>query len=75
MFKKVKPHKKFTDAAGNELIPVATLKNGDKLYHVVVQEDCYVPYFGGIVDPYYPTPFLIPELLTVLRELPDIGEK
>lgn len=71
MFKVVRPHKKFEDAHGIEWEPVATLKDGDGLCHVVIDDNCYVAYLYSEATGFVPTHYIFSELHELLKTLPD----
>jgi hypothetical protein len=65
----------FEDNHGQEHTPVCTFKSGKRTCHLVVEDDCYVPYLD---DPdsdigHLPSQFIFPELHTALKELPTLG--
>jgi hypothetical protein len=75
MFSEVKPHAKFVDIYGQEHVPVATLKDKNKICHVVQEDDCYVAFLSADTQyEFVETNYIFPELHAVLAKLPTPKE-
>lgn len=75
-WKQVKPHRKFIANDGVERVPVATLTDGRRTCHVVVEDTDYVAYMNepdvgiGHVSLHY----VFPELHRAYLELPLLSD-
>ena len=75
MFRQTKPHKKFTTHSGLEYEPVATLKNDHEVYHVVIEQGCYVCFLYTEETGFVSTHLIFPELHKVLASLPPLTQE
>jgi hypothetical protein len=72
MSEQVKPAKKFITGGGVEMIPLATLVDGDdNVLHLVVEDGCYVAYLYNEATGFVPTPYIFSELFALLGHLQD----
>jgi hypothetical protein len=74
MYRLTKAHKRFVASTGDELVPVATLKDDRtaNMCHIVRDEDSYALYLRtDSLDGFVLTPYIFPEAHQALASLPS----